>query len=352
MKLRQAFLAQEGHCAALGSPFLAQLMRLLAERLDGGTAVGRYLLDWPGDPSSQADSVPLRLAGALHALVLGGCDRSLAAVWPPQRPRDDALWAATEGAFRGHASAIIDGLSRPPQTNEVRRSAGLIPAFHLVARRFALPLRLSELGASAGLNLQADRFALAAGGVRYGPERAAVALAPDWTGPAPEPAALRVVERAGVDRAPFDLGDEADRRRLLSYIWPDQPDRLRRTEDAIALAIDGPPLVAEGDAIAWLDRRLAQPVPGAAHVVFHTVAWQYFAPEAQKAGRALLETAGSRATEAAPLARLSIEEDGATPGAAIVLTVWPGGAAQALGRMDFHGRWVDWTGPVLLWRQA
>ena len=354
MNSREAFLSQAEHCAVLGSPFLAQLMRLLAERLDGSTAVGKRLLAWPGDAAPRADAVPLRLAGALHALVLANREPALLAVWPPAQPDDDRLWAATEEAFRRHAEAILDGFSRPPQTNEVRRSAGLVPVFHLVARRFGLPLRLSELGASAGLNLHADRFSVAAGSVRYGPADATVALAPEWTGPAPEPVTLDVLERAGVDRTPFDLTDESDRLRLRSYIWPDQPDRLRRTDAAIALALaaEDPPLVEKGDAIVWLRGRLADPVPGTAHVVFHTIVWQYLAPAAKEEGQSLLASAGARAMEAAPLAQLAVEGDGREPGAAIALTVWPGGERHALGRMDFHGRWVDWTGPTELGRQA
>ena len=28
--------------------------------------------------------------------------------------------------------------------------------------------------------------------------------------------------------------------------------------------------------------------------------------------------------------------------AALTLTLWPGGESLALGRADFHGRWVTW----------
>ena len=32
-------------------------------------------------------------------------------------------------------------------------------------------------------------------------------------------------------------------------------------------------------------------------------------------------------------------------GAPIELTIWPGGHQLHLGRVDFHGRWVDWNDP-------
>jgi hypothetical protein len=35
-------------------------------------------------------------------------------------------------------------------------------------------------------------------------------------------------------------------------------------------------------------------------------------------------------------------------GAAITLTIWPGNHVIKLGRVDFHGRWVDWNAPAHL----
>ena len=50
----------------------------------------------------------------------------------------------------------------------------------------------------------------------------------------------------------------------------------------------------------------------------------------------------ARAT-AAPLAWLRMEGDGADPGAAITLTLWPAARHRLLGRADYHGAWVRWT---------
>ena len=66
--VRAAFRDQARSCAALGSPFMARLMDLTAERLRPGTAVADRLLGWPGDVTSSGQSVPLRFAGALHAM--------------------------------------------------------------------------------------------------------------------------------------------------------------------------------------------------------------------------------------------------------------------------------------------
>lgn len=92
---------------------------------------------------------------------------------------------------------------------------------------------------------------------------------------------------------------------------------------------------------------MAEPQPGHLHLVYHTIAWQYFPTAAKARGLALLEAAGARATLASPLAHLAMEADAQEQGAALTLRLWRGGPVQdiTLGRVDFHGRWVEWCAP-------
>ena len=339
--LRHAFRQQARACAGLGSPFMARLCRLLSDRLDPVGPLGARLFGWAGDLGPSGDSVPLRLCGGLHALALQG-HAGLAAVYPPQTPDDDALWAAVAGAMATEAAFLDAFLNSAPQTNEVRRSAALIAAGHWLAARHGLPLVLSELGASAGLNTIWDRYALALTGAAYGPADPVLTLRPDWTGPLPPAAPVTVAARAAVDLNPIDLDDPAQRLRLLAYLWPDQPERRALPLAAIAAR---PLMPQRADAVDWLAQRRETPRPGHLHLIFHTVAWQYFPGPAQARGQALIEAAGARATPDTPLAWLGYEADGATPGAALTLRLWPGDLTLALGRADFHGRWVDWRAP-------
>lgn len=345
-RLRAALSDQAAQCAALGSPFMARLMTLLAERLAPGTALTDRLFDWPGDPGPRGASVPLRLAGALHALKLSG-HAGLGAVYPPASATDAALCSAVARALETEAEAIGRFIDSPPQTNEVRRSAVLIALAHWLtaAHALPLPLRLSELGASAGLNLSFDRFALRAGAVLFGADEPALTLSPDWRGALPPRVPFRVAGRAGVDLNPLDPARAEDRLRLRAYLWPDQEERRALTDAALAVAGPAPD---RGDAIDWLAGRLA-PVPGTLHLIYTTVAWQYFPPEAQARGRALIEAAGRHATADAPLAWFGMEADGGATGgangAALTLRLWPGDRRIDLGRADFHGRWVDWRAP-------
>ena len=164
-------------------------------------------------------------------------------------------------------------------------------------------------------------------------------LNPDWTGPLPPLASPTILEHRGVDLNPLD--PVADRLRLLAYLWPDQPERIARTRAALEIASGRPPSVDKGDAADWLARRLQAPRPGALHLIYHTVAWQYFAPATQTRALAAMQDAGRRT----PIARLSLEADGQAPGAALDVTLWPGGETLRLGRADLHGRWVHWQAP-------
>lgn len=341
--IRQSFLRQAKACADLGSPFTARLCRLAAERLTDDTRVGTMILGWPGNPDGTGDALALRLAGTLHALVRSGQDAALAAVYPPHTVEDDTLWAAIEAAMRRDEAFVLERLKSAPQTNEVRRSSALLPGFLTIAAQTGKPLILSEVGASAGLNLQWDRYSYQLGDFRWR-QASAVELALRWEGPLPPQVPIEITERAGCDLNPLDPTSEDDRLRLFSYIWADQQDRLDRTAAALEMATESGLQVEKADAIDWLRKRLATPRAGMTHVIYHTIAWQYLPPALKAEGEALIAAAGSRATEAAPLARLQLEADGKPEGAAILLTLWPTGETREIGRADFHGRWVKWVG--------
>lgn len=340
MRFPDALREQARSCVALGSPFMGRLLPFLAEHMPRDTALWDKCETWPAPLGPSHASLPLRLAGGLHNLVLTGADPDLASVYPPNDVDDAQFGQQVLAALARNEAFLLDWINSPPQTNEVRRSAGLIPAAHVLAARFPLPFVTSELGASGGINQMFDRYALTANNVTLGAADPVLTFAPDWTGPVPDPVPFTIADRAGVDLTPLNLKDPAEVTRLLSYLWPDQAARREMTLNAIA-ALDAQ--IIKGDAVDWLETRLATPHPGHVHLIYHTIAWQYFPPEAQARGEALIAEAGARATEDAPLARIAMEPDDAGRGAGLTLQTWPEGERKQLARMDFHGRWIDWT---------
>jgi hypothetical protein len=343
--VREAFRIQGYWCDRLGSPFTAKLCTLLADRLDDRTQVGRRILTWPGRPGPDGDSVPLRLAGALHALVRRGGLPRLAALYPPNpQPDDNLLWSLLSDGLLAAGAELSRWLDSPPQTNEVARSALLMAGLSVVAEAAGLPLALYELGASAGLNLVLDRYGYRLGALRIGLADAPVVLAPPWKGPPPPDAPVHVIRRRGVDRAPLNVTVPADAERLAAYIWPDQAERLARTVAAIRLAATDPPPIDRADAADWLEARLSPaPEPGVARVVMHSIAFQYFLPTTQQRIADHLARVGGQATADAPLAWLKFELDPTPAGPpALSLTLWPDGNERVLAHADPHVRAVEW----------
>ncbi|MXQ08620.1 DUF2332 family protein [Alphaproteobacteria bacterium GH1-50] len=333
MSVRDAFHEQIAHCEALGSPFMVRLMTLLTARLNNDTAVGAHVLGWEGDPRPGADGLPLRLAGALHALRLEGL--ALDDVYPPAEVSDDALWSGIEAAFRNHETRILDWLSSPPQTNEVRRSAAILPALAMLSQGDDRPVALYEIGASGGLNLRCDQFRIDVPGGFIGQAESPVRHRPEWEGNVPPRDLPKVVRRGGVDLAPVDPLTEAGRLRLLSYLWADQPFRIDLTEGAIALARQHPAEILTGDAADGLSQLLGTHPPDARPVVFHTIAWQYFPPETKARVQEVMEASP------VPVARIAMERDG---GNGALVRIWHDIREEpvSVARVGFHGQRIRW----------
>lgn len=338
-EVRASFAEQAFWCDKLGSPFMARLCGLIGERLDRTTAAGRRALAWPGEPSAAVDAVALRLCGGLHALARSGAAPELAKLYPPAPlPEAGALWAALAPALGEETLALW--LERPPQTNEVGRSAVLMAGLLALAEHFPLPMHVFELGASAGLNLRLDAYGYVLGGRRTGDGASALQLAPEWVGPPPPAAEVRIAARRGVDLHPAD--PVADRDRLIAYVWPDQAKRLAQIETALAIAADHPVTIDAGDAADWLEAMLPlDPLPGVTRVVLHSVAFQYFPATTQARVTERIEAAGSQADRDGPLAWLRFEKRADDTRPSLRLRTWPGGD-ELLAWVQPHGAKLRW----------
>ncbi len=337
-----AFDEQIRWCNSLGTPFTGRVLTVLSEDVLRGGRAAELVAGWIGDPLT--DALALRLTGALHALVLSGADPPLAACYPPGNG-DGRLRDAILAALDSHTGFLRDFLASPPQTNEVGRSAVLLGGLLEVAASTRLPLRLLEIGASAGLNLIWDRYHYRLGEGRWGDPVSPVRLEPRWQGPLPPLAtSLEVAERAGCDIAPIALERHDQRLRLRSYVWADQADRLARLDAAVAVAREACVVVERADASTWVGARLAAPAPGRAPVLLHSIMWQYMPRASQVAVRDAIERAGARASRTAPLAWLRFEPPRADARPELQLTLWPDGRQRLLAVAHPHGTIVRWLG--------
>lgn len=356
-RLFDAFALQQRWCAD-ASPFTARLLSRLQRWLRQAPDARALMLAVADDPA--AGAVPLRAAGALHHLALRGL-QPWHGLWPPQgrgptgtNPDpafDDTLDPAIALAWREHRDRLVRAWADPPQTNEVARSAVLLPALlHLAARHPGLPLTLLEIGSSAGLNLWPDCWRYDFGTWSWGPEDAPLRLQAAWHGPVPAavPPALPVIARRGCDRRPVDLQDADDGLRLASFVWPDQAERLQRLLRASAavrtrMADAGVRVEALG-ASAFLRASLADRPRGSLAVALHSIVWQYLGADEQAALSSTLAEAGARADARRPLAWLRMEPPSPEAPVELRCTVWPGGEDRLLARVHPHGTHVEWQG--------
>ncbi|HWO84558.1 MAG TPA: DUF2332 family protein [Solirubrobacterales bacterium] len=316
---------QAGHCARLGSPLYADLLERAAADAEAGGPVALVLRGHEGDPANSM--LALRLMGAAHRRVLEG-----------ELP--DLQWPTFRQALIDDAEAIRLLLDQPVQTNEVGRCAALLPGFLAVSESTDLPLRLLEVGASAGLNLRWDRYRYDADGFSWGDRDSPVRIVFELSGEAPAPRPIEVVERRGCDPDPIDPVSEEGRLTLQSFVWPDQDARVRRLRGALAAAREVPVEVEEAPAAAWVEERIAESEEGVATVVFHSIVMQYLPDDERRRFELVVAGAGEAATHASPLAWLRMEPAGEM--AEVRLTSWPGGEERSLARVGYHGN------PVLL----
>lgn len=337
-------------CAAMGSPFSGDLLERAAAGISTEPGFASAFQPWAGKSAREifADAAPLRWLGAMHDAALAAPGSPLALAYPsPDRPGDaSAAWPHIAERMGVNLDVVVAFMRHEPQTNEVRRSAVLAPGFLSIAEATTLPLRSLELGASAGLNQLWDRRRYQFGrDLAWGPADAAVILDAEWRGGAPPlGAAVEVVGRGACDRAPLDLTDAAQRRRLRAYLWPDQFDRLARFDAAVAETIVGGVKVDRADAVAWTKANAA-PRPGVATVVFHSVFVQYMPAESQAALIETLNRYGDQATTEGPLAWLRMEPSPDAPAIMeLRLSLWPNGEDRLLAHAHPHGAWVEWRG--------
>jgi hypothetical protein len=317
----------------------------LYERLSLAVAADRELLALAIHARPRQPPANL-LFGATHALLLAGTDHQLAAFYPSlveQPDQGDPVPAFRDFCLR-RADEIESILqTRTVQTNEVRRSALLLPAFAEAARLLpAAPLALIEVGASAGLNLLWNRFGYRYNGRRAGDPDAPLQLAclPRGANRPPLPESLPPVAwRLGLDINPLDVCDEAAVAWLRALIWPEHAERVARLNQAVVLARQNPPPLRAGNALDLLPTALGEAPPDASLVVYDTFAINQFTP----AGRERLDAMLADEAARRPLVRVSIGWR-AGEGSTVQLITYDTGSARSrlLARCHPHGEWIEW----------
>ena len=340
----EAYANQVAYCRNNGATVTARIVAAVAgllERGEAGTFLAR-IRDWKGRP--MGDGLPLRSAGALHGLYLSGIAPELAPIYSGEPADDQAIVA---DVLRRHGDLLLPWLDGPPQTNEAGRSSNFIAAMLWLADQ-GLPPRFEclEIGSSAGINLMIDRYFYNLGGVKVGPENAAMQFEPEWRGPPPPGHRISFASLKGCDDAPLDLTDPEHALRLKAFIWPEHIVRFARLEAAIGAARDKAPDLVCQNAADFVEQQLALPqAQGTTRVLMHSIVMQYVPQDQRERITRAMEVHGARATPDRALAWISLEGNRELLNHGLTVRYWPGGEEERLlAAAHAHGAWIEWFG--------
>ncbi len=298
---------------------------------------------------------PNLLFAAVQFLLEDHLDDPLATFYPAfaagREPGSalDVVFPAFCSKYRESILAILR--ERSVQTNEVRRSACLLPAFTELWHTTGAPLALIEIGPSAGLNLLFDRYAYDYGtGHTAGDPMSPVVLDCESRGATlPVGRGLPpVVSRTGIDLNPLDVRDEANLRWLKALVWPEHDDRRALLTSAATVVRVSPPRLLGGDVFELLPTEIANAPAGAAVCLIATFVLNQFSEEMRIRFRALL----LEMSKVRDVHLVLMGVDGLfAPGprrAGAETGLWQlhfsrgEERARELALCNPHGRWIDW----------
>jgi hypothetical protein len=233
-----------------------------------------------------------------------------------------------------HSDELIEiGRTRYTQTNECRRCVALLPGIWATP---AVEFHLIDFGASAGLNLQIDRYRYSWGDVSWGPEGSPVRLGTEMRGDHVFPREVAILSRTGLDLSTIDPADSDARRWLEALVWPEHDDRRRRLRAALDLATQFPSELISGDALQTLGPAIDRLPPGEAVVVLNSFILNQLPPAD---GERLNELIATRRAER-PIFRVSMEWLDRDAEAAW-LEVDDGTGLWRIGAAQPHGEWIE-----------
>lgn len=279
------------------------LLDELADDLDAGGPTAAICADHM--EARRSDAVQLRLLAGIFRIVLRGQAPQLmpfyACLGGTAEP--EGAWPVLRPVLAGHVVELRRALDLAPQTNEVGRSACLaVGLFEAVRRHGLRRIRLLEPGASAGLNLNVDRYRIIGPDWSWGPTHGPLVL--DTEALRVRPETVTVVERRGCDLSPVDVSTQDGAWYLTSFVWPFDLERHDRLATAIDLARRHQVTVDCAPASTWISEQLARPVAkGVLTIVWQSITAQYWPTSEREAVTAAVAKARNRI----PLAHVSME---------------------------------------------
>lgn len=326
----------------------------LYEILSRAVARTPELLDLAAD-TQPGQPAPNMLFGALHHIIRSGVQHPLTPYFAGSSTLNEDRAAALLSDFCRQHDAQIRRIitTRSVQTNEVNRCAVLFPAFaalqHHLGQR---PIKIVDVGASAGLNLLWPRFTYVYGTrqVTLPASDPSTVLTCEIKGATP-PLTLdveRFTPPLGIELNPVDVTDRDATEWLVSLTWPEQTARMRTLNSALALAAQNPPQILAGQAEDNI-ARVVDNTPSDEQLCF-VFSWSIYQIFGSPGGRERLAAILAELSRKRPLHEISIGHFGhQTPH--MMMAEYADGERCfdiAAAHCDVYGTWLNWlAGPVI-----
>jgi hypothetical protein len=292
---------------------------------------------------------PNLLFAAVHYLLLKGVESELARSYESlggTPPFAADVFRQFRSFCLAHADAIRNvTAARRVQTNEVRRCAALVPGFSSAADALdADRAAFVEIGASAGLNLQWDRYRCTYDhDLAWGASTADLVFTCELRGDG-HPSLDRlpdIAQRYGIDIAPLDVRYADDLLWLKALTWPEHADRRDLLERAADIARRDPPKLIAGDAADIFPSVADGIAPDMPIIVYHSFTMN----QLDTHQRELLEDAFCRIGALRPLARVGLEWPAGADYPSLSLTNYSAVQIKRwlLAECEPHCAWIRWT---------
>ncbi|MBF9134406.1 DUF2332 domain-containing protein [Plantactinospora sp. S1510] len=289
------------------------------------------------------------LFGAVHYLLLRGTSDPLgeyyaSVVGDSARPFDADAGVAFTRFCEAHSAQIASILgTRLVQTNHVQRALVLRLGLALTRRATAAPVRIVEVGCSAGLNLRADRYAFTLGTATFGDRTSPVHIRAEVSSAEllPDMDQLpRIADVVGIDLDPPDLTSDDDRAWLRALVWPENSYQATQLQAAMDVVAADPPRVLRGNSIEVGPKLAATLPPGLPRLVVHTATRIHVPAEERPAFDAAVAAFGVDG----PMLHLALEDDqriapSGRPG--IGLTATDADGSRTIAVADGHLAWLE-----------
>ncbi|MEL6717219.1 MAG: DUF2332 domain-containing protein [Bacteroidota bacterium] len=299
--------------------------------------------------------IPNLFLGAVHYLLLKKVDEDLAVHYPSisnkvskKIPYD----LFKKFCLENEASIRTILSTRIVQTNAVNRTAYLMP---IISSLYSTEDKLTvvDIGASSGLNLNYDRYQYNYGSDLTFGKGSVMIKSKILQGELPDFRSIKKASRKiGIDQNTLDLRKSDNSLWLKGLIWPDLRDRFGLIESAIEeFRLSEEVELMNGNRISQF-REIINTIPLEESIfIYHTHVLYQFTIEERVRFREMLDEIGKNRH----LNYLAVEGGGifdysSYPKGQVFmeLTKYSEGkkSLNNLGKVDAHGRWIEWNSIV------